>query len=1387
VPHLFLRRFAMCLLLALFCSSSIEGSGQQGTGPWSAPHFSVSARDLYQAASAVSVPEGANIVLFDDDERFSFDEAGRLTHVGHYIYKVLTSKGAEGWDSLSVGWDSWHEVRPVIRARVIEPNFSEHMLDSKAITEEPARGGDYKTYGNGKRLRAPLPAISPGVVVEEEYVERETEPFFAAGRVGRSFFGHQDAAVAHSSAVFEAPSSLPLRLQAQLLPNVTPQRVEANGRVTITYEIGALDGIDSRDANLPPDEVRFPEIDYSTGASWQALATAYSRIVDERAKSDAVQAIVEGLVAGKTSIAEKQAAILDYVDREVRYTGIEFGEAAIMPHEPSETLALKYGDCKDKATLLVTMLRAARIPAYVALLNAGSRLDVPADLPGMGLFDHAIVYVPGSSESAGLWIDATDQYARLGQLPINDQGRRALIARPETTALVKTPDSTSRENVLLEMREIHLGENGPATVIERTVPTGVFESHYRAFYADKPDKDTREGLTGYVKAQYIADKLTSVDRTDPGDLTKQFELTLKCEKAKRGYTDLDNAVAAIRVDTLFQQLPEDLKRKEDANDKKKDDRDKPKKPRTTDWFLDQPFTAEWKYKIVPPAGFIAKELPKDETISMGPAVVRETFAKDLNGTVQADIAFDSGKRRYTVAEATELRNKVAELISGPAILVNFEPDGEALLRDGKVKEALESYRGLIAANPKSAVRHLQLARVLLDAGMGEAARAQAREAVKLDPTSALAEKTLAEILKHDLVGRDLRPGSDWVGAAEAYRAATRLDPDDHTAEANLAILREYDAAGRRYSGEAHLKDAVAEYEKLGQDKLRELDIPNNLAYALFYSGDPAGALKAAQTLNPQPIALMAASQALLESSKAGLSQINKFTNTDTAFKETARTAGEMLMNTRHYALAADFLQAGASGDNAAQTMGLASLLRDAKRHEDIQFANAPGDLVKRAFLLTMDPGLTLAKMEAITSRNGVAVMHAENSDELKSELDAGRKVNSQLARQGSSLDVTIDLMLQAFDPKGEGDDAIGYREKIQIPGGPNLTFFVVKEGGEYKLLDSGEKPNAIALEMLDRIKGGDLKGAKALLDWVREDQHLGGGDDPLSGPIFPRFWIKGQTADAQKMTLAAAALMVGSRPTAAQGVRLLEAARQNATTDREKTNIEIALAQGYSELEDFTKLLEVGTDLVKNVPESKSAFLTEVEALIGLERYNDALALADERLKLLEGDTDSVQAKMRVEVSRGNYVAARAWIQKLIDQGKGDAGLLNSMAWFALYTGKADQADLSTATKANQMEHDSPAILHTLACLYAETGKTKEAHDLLLRAMDELNLDEPNDDYWYAFGRIAEQFGELDVAIADYRKLEKPKVAMAIPTSTYQLAQNRLKVLGVAARPSASQ
>ena len=121
---------------------------------------------------------------------------------------------------------------------------------------------------------------------------------------------------------------------------------------------------------------------------------------------------------------------------------------------------------------------------------------------------------------------------------------------------------------------------------------------------------------------------------------------------------------------------------------------------------------------MPPAGFVPKELPKDATIQLGPALLTEKFSAEKNGVVTAKLVFDSVKRRYTVAEATALRNQVAELIDGPAILVNFEPEGAVLLREGKVKEALASYRALIALNPNAAVHHLQVANVLLRCGNG---------------------------------------------------------------------------------------------------------------------------------------------------------------------------------------------------------------------------------------------------------------------------------------------------------------------------------------------------------------------------------------------------------------------------------------------------------------------------------------------------------------------------------------------------------------------------------------------------------------------------------------------------------------------------------------------
>jgi hypothetical protein len=85
------------------------------------------------------------------------------------------------------------------------------------------------------------------------------------------------------------------------------------------------------------------------------------------------------------------------------------------------------------------------------------------------------------------------------------------------------------------------------------------------------------------------------------------------------------------------------------------------------------------------------------------------------------------------------------------------------------------------------------------------------------------------------------------------------------------------------------------------------------------------------------------------------------------------------------------------------------------------------------------------------------------------------------------------------------------------------------------------------------------------------------------------------------------------------------------------------------------------------------------------------------------------------------------------------------------------------------------AILHTLACVDAQADKTGQARELLLKAMDAGDLEEPNSEVWFGFGLIAEQYGVYDAAEKMHERVEKPK--FNIPATTYNLAHEHLAVL----------
>ena len=206
-----------------------------------------------------------------------------------------------------------------------------------------------------------------GAVVEELITVRDEKPFFAAGLVYREYVG-RPVPVLHTRIVIDAPDSLPLKRINNLLPNAQVSEARSNGRVRWTIEQGAIDEMSEMESNLPTDAAGWPSVEFSSGASWEAVAKVYREMIEGRIRNDDARPLLAGIKSSPTgdtnALARRPslddvAKIVERLHREVRYTGVEFGSARLIPEYPSETLRRRFGDCKDKSILLVAALRAS--------------------------------------------------------------------------------------------------------------------------------------------------------------------------------------------------------------------------------------------------------------------------------------------------------------------------------------------------------------------------------------------------------------------------------------------------------------------------------------------------------------------------------------------------------------------------------------------------------------------------------------------------------------------------------------------------------------------------------------------------------------------------------------------------------------------------------------------------------------------------------------------------------------------------------------------------------------------------------------------------------------------------------------------------------------------
>ena len=1364
-----MKTLRACISLGTFLFLSLVPTVIAQAIAWDAPAFSLAPADIASAAAQVQGSGKDDAVVLYEEDSYTFDPSGSAIHSYRITYKILTGDGISRWSTARCWWQPWRQDTPAIQARVVGKDGRVSLLDPKTIANTIARTESADVYSDSRVLQAPLPSLETGCVVEYQVVTTDRSPLLSAGSVQRVWFGHVDPVLTRRLLI-DCPSGAPARYLIRGNLAITPVRAEANGRTSLRFDAVNLAGMEKDEDFLPSDTPPSPCVDFSTGVSWNDIARAYAAATDPMLDSKPLSQYVSGITAGSGKKGpDAVAAILYRVRKDVRYTGINFGENAIIPHPPLDTLKRGYGDCKDQAVLVAAALRAAGVKAQLALLMSGDDTDVSPQLPGFGMFNHAIVYLPAT----GTWIDPTADFFAPGDIPLMDQGRQALIIAPETTSLALTPDPSPSHNWFREVREFTLSESGPAAVQEVCTMGGSFDASYRDDFDRATPTASREQLEKYVKSEYDAEALVSWSTSDPRAMNVPFTLTLKASASKEGNTDDSSATVYVRGGGLVDFLPDLITRK-----------DPPGAPfsRKNGLRLWQPFVCEYVYHVIAPPGYRATALPADETVPLGPVSLTKAFKLNPDGSVTAILRLDSGKRLFTADEAAAMHKAVREFSDGQASVVSFEQVGQSLLAAGKFKEALDEFRRLAKLQPTEARHRVQVSSALLAAGFGRDAVAEARAGVDLEPQSAYAHGNLAWVLLHDDFGRLFAGGIDLAPAQAEYEKAQKLDPTVTLYTRNLAIIDEYNGALVRYGPGAKLEQAVALYRSVekdlaGQDSLQNLYV--DLLYLGKYQEILSGLKNSANTGSLQ--AVFVAASAVVDGPDAAQKEAARLVPSADDRRQVLSSAAQCLLSVRRYPQAAELMIAGARGtQNLTQTMAFADILKtltptDPKLLQD----STPQGIVLSLMDRVLASDFTMTSLGGLMAASVRGTLNdPADSSETAQALDVIRDGLQSLPFPPETM---LDLVTRLADIPSisEGNATAALLRLPAFPDASPSIFFLTKEGGAYRIVDAMENMSGIARECLSLLDAGHVDDANAWFRLLRT-QHDKAPDFPdfSKAPVFAL--LPAGNAAEEDLRLAAGYLLSQSRSKsdALLGVNIvLPRWRSEADTARRRT-LEEALTDGLLTLGRMTDLAEVAGSLVKDDPDNVKALEVLCAAMDKAGKVADADNLVRARLTAKPKDKALLRLLSTRLGGEGRYEDAMKNTEGILDSGDAELTDYNSYIWYALYRGVPDPAIVAKRQIVQRLMQGSSGVLHTLACVLADSGRILEAQEVFGKFLERRGTTVPADSpTWLAYGILAQRFGLNDTAIYAFQKvtLAQGWDSLYPGISSWALAQIHLK------------
>jgi transglutaminase-like putative cysteine protease len=446
-----------------------------------------------------------------DEQQTTVKDNGEIETRHRTAFRILRPEAKREYGEIAVPFDKETKIS-YLRAWTITKDGHEIELKDKDATEEAY--GDAFEFSDERFKELKFPEANPGSVVGFEVVQKQRPYIF------EDDWSFQDTIpVKKARFILQIPAGWEFTTNWFNHAEQKPQTDGSNQTVWELQDIPAVE-IESR---MPPwDAVAgwvgvkyFPRdvaMRAKTNGSWKDMGVWYNTLTaSSRIATPEIKQKVAELTSGISKPVDKIAALTQYVQKNIRYFAIEIGIGGFQPHTAGQIFAHQYGDCKDKATLLSTMLHEIGIESYYVIIHT-DRGVVHPDYPSMR-FNHAILairlpddvpdtalYAVVNHPKLGriLFFDPTNEYVPFGYLPWYLQDSYGLMVTPDGGELMSLPLLPPATNRLLRTAQFNLSAVGDLSGQVQEVLWGGPAEDSRRRYLDVPPAQRSKVLDEFI-------------------------------------------------------------------------------------------------------------------------------------------------------------------------------------------------------------------------------------------------------------------------------------------------------------------------------------------------------------------------------------------------------------------------------------------------------------------------------------------------------------------------------------------------------------------------------------------------------------------------------------------------------------------------------------------------------------------------------------------------------------------------------------------------------------------------------------------------------------------------------------------------------------------------